>query len=199
MAEVFGPAYQLVLNGTIFDQAFVNVFWYVVLEGTGFEADDLGVAFKIGILPSICSVQNVAVEYQQMVINGVRDSHDVATIDIVESVGTITGDCLPPYAAWAYQISRSSTQMRNGYKRLPGVSESWQSNGEAVEGTPADTLQDVGATMHTHLELAGGTVAVMTVPRRQFHGVVVDPVQYWEGADCNYVRISTQNTRKFGR
>jgi hypothetical protein len=199
MAEVFGPAYQLTINGTIFDQPFSNVFYYVVLEGDGFDADNVGSAFKIGILPNIGGVQNVAVEYTDMVILGIRDSHDIATIDISDNAGIVSGDCLPPYAAWSFMISRDSTQMRNGYKRFPGVSESWQTNGEVATGTPDEDMEALAETLHSHLEISGDLIGVMTVPRRQFHGTPVDPVQYWEGADVIFKGISTQNTRKFGR
>jgi hypothetical protein len=199
MADTLGPVYQITVNGTIFDQVFVNVWYYNVPAGTGLEADAVGSAFKIGILPNICSVQSVAVEYLDMQIIGARDSIDVATIEIRESVGLVAGDCLPPFAAWSFMYSRANLLMRNGYKRFPGVAETWQLNGEVVEGTPEDTLAGLGETLHSHLILAGDEEAIVVTPRRQWHNVALDPVEYWISADCNFHGITTQNSRKFGR
>jgi hypothetical protein len=199
MPDTSGPVYQLTVQGTIFDQAFVNVFYYLVEGGPGIEADAIGSAFKIGILPNICGVQNVAVEYQNIQVVGARDSTDVADINIRESVGLITGDCLPPFVAWSFIITRQTTEMRNGYKRFPGVSETWQLNGEVVEGTPEDTLVALGDTLRTNLEVTTLLVGELVVPRRQWHSVPLEPVQYWHPADVNFHGITTQNTRKFGR
>lgn len=199
MPEAFGPAYQLTLQGTIFDQTFVNVFHYVVYEGTGDEADALGVAFKIGVLPNICGIQNVAVEYQTLTVNGERDSTDIAVIDIADYLGVVSGDCLPPFVAWAYTINRSSTQMRNGYKRFPGVTETWQTNGEVATGTPKTTVEALGADIKADLELEGGLIAPLCVPKRQWHNVPITPTEFWVPADVNFAYISSQSSRKFNR
>jgi hypothetical protein len=196
--EAFGPAYQIVVQGTIFDQVFVNVWHYVVFEGEGGDADPLGVAFKIAILENLVAIQNVAVEYQLMTINGERDSTEVAQIDISDLHGLVTGDCLPPYAAWAYRIARSSQEMRNGFKRFPGVSEAWQTNGEVASGTPATEVAGMGGTLKVDLSLSTGHIGVLTVPKRQWHNVPVVPIEFWIPGDVNYQNISTQNSRKFG-
>jgi hypothetical protein len=199
MVDTLGPVYQLTVSGTIFDQNFVNVWYYNVPGGEGLEADAVGSAFKIGVLPNICSVQSVAVEYLDMQIIGARDSTDVATIDIRESVGTVAGDCLPPFAAWSFIMSRANSLMRNGYKRFPGVAETWQLNGEVVEGTPEDTLVGLGETIHAHLAVTGDLEGILVTPRRQWNEVALNPVEYWVSADCLFHGITTQNSRKFRR
>jgi len=196
--QAYGPAYQLTLYGTIFDQPFVNVWNYVVYEGEGGEADALGVAFKIAILANLVAIQSVAVEYQYMQVNGERDSTDVATIDCSDYAGLVAGDCLPPYAAWSFMISRSSNQMRHGFKRFPGVAESWQTNGEVAAGAPDEAMETLAEQLKVDLELEGGLIAPLVVPKRQWHNAPVIPAEFWVPADVVFKGISTQNSRKFG-
>ncbi len=200
MAGAAGPVFQMVLQGTIFDQNFFNVFYYVNDDGIETTADDAGVAFHIGVLPNLRGIQNIAVEYTNLSVQGVRDNDEIASIDLLGENGTVTGsDCLPPFVAWAYIYARSSRLMRNGYKRFPGVSEAWQNGGEVATGTPETTVDNLGPVLKATLLATGGAHLNAVVPKRQFHNVALDPIEYWYPADINYLSISSQTSRKFGR
>lgn len=199
MADTTGPVYQLIIQGTIFDQVIENVFWYNVEAGTGFDADELGVAFREAVLSFIIGIQSTAVEWLTLFVLGARDSTDVATIDVTGTNGLITGDCLPPYAAWSYIYTRKSRAMRHGFKRFAGVPESWQTNGEVATGTPTTTVGDLGSSLQVILELGADVTGAPVVPQRQRHGVPLTPIEYWSPADINFHGITTQNSRKFGR
>lgn len=115
--------------------------------------------------------------------------------------GGVTGDVLPPFASWAFIKRRATATTRNGQLRLPGVPESLQVNGlataPAVEDLEAfaDIFQ-LGFSAAATLPQPFTATFVLRIVRKDATGALVLSNSI---SGVEYTRISTQNTRKFGR
>jgi hypothetical protein len=111
------------------------------------------------------------------------------------NAGLQSGDPLPPFVTWAFQYIRTRTDVHHGWKRLAGGTEAEQAGGTAASGTL--TYLDAIATA---MEATLASVFEPRIMRKKFDTLTSS----WVYTDfpisgVNYVRISTQNTRKFGR
>jgi hypothetical protein len=120
-------------------------------------------------------------------------------------VGARTGECLPPFVCYAFRKNRVSSAVRNGQIRIAGVSEGDQANGVVAGGMTA-ALNAVATLFQTTISFGGGQTALFQ-PRIFRAGRPAGPggvppavIQAdFEIQSVVYTRISTQNTRKFGR
>lgn len=108
--------------------------------------------------------------------------------------GVVSGDVLPPYAAFGVRFNRSLRTTRNGQKRLPGVGEESQSGGVL---TPV-VLQQVQSAASSLL--AFGTPDndyALHIVRFSPLGVLVTSNPALSATASSFV--TTQNSRKIGR
>jgi len=186
---------------------FLNVFHYLVtvdtgtmtLAGSGQNIIDDWAGDYTSYLQDIISSE---ITFSGIDITNLSDPDEIFVGDFTAPFsGGVTGDVLPPFAAWAFIKRRATAVTRNGQMRLAGVPESLQVNGVAT----APAVEDLDA-------FAGifqvGFSAAATLPEAfnaQFFPRIVrktptgglDVVNGITGVE--YTRISTQNTRKFGR
>lgn len=106
--------------------------------------------------------------------------------------GAVASEALPPFVAWDFKLVRETRASRNGRKRIGGVPESFQNKGVVVLGAAADAVNDHAATL-------GGSIASIS-----FGGTWVPKIYRWNPeaifgvVGCDYVKITSQNSRKFG-
>lgn len=191
-------------------QIFQNVFYYEqVFENPGATgAAQLAVEFKAVVFPKILDVIHQQAHFAAFSVENVIPGGDnvFETYGTTDFVGVQGGECMPPYAAWAFRLSRVETDIRNGQKRFGPVSELDQSSGVAV-GTVIPKLNTLSSGLFTTLGVVGTTSAYMprifrpaspsrTIPEK----VIPAKLQLVrQVGQVNFVRLSTQNTRKFGR
>lgn len=186
-----------------------NVFYYkqITPGGVSEGADALLAAFQTGLYPDIDAIQNVVINTREIRVENIVAGFDnaVATFGVGTEVGQRGGECLPPYAAWAFKLHRLSTAVRNGQKRFAGVSESDQVNGIAT-GTIIPLLNACASSLD---KILGGPVPdTATYQPRIFRAAREEdtiPAKIipallqadFDIADASFTGVSTQNSRKF--
>lgn len=77
------------------------------------------------VMAALAGLQSVSLQYVELVVEALYDVSDFYTIPYaVDQIGTIGGNQMSPYDAYAIQSNRVRTDIRRGNKRLAGVSES---------------------------------------------------------------------------
>lgn len=212
MIMALNDIYRITLS-TAYDAAasvtLQNKFYYketTTIPGND-DAAELHAQFKVVVLPLI---QNVIAN--QAHISALSTENIIPSADnVFESFGTTdfvgqrAGEAMPPFVTWAFRYNRVSTAVRNGQKRIGPISETDQSAGVAV-GTITSNLASLASQMGAVLGTIGITSLYtprifrvaepgFTIPEK----VVPAKLQAdFDVSDVDYIRISTQNSRKFG-
>lgn len=199
MAPLSGPTYRVTCRGTIFDQDWSNVFFFVATVDVSPSAADLAAAFAGLYMPAIQTIESIAVEWQFIDVDAVLGAVDFFSLGVESEAGDISGDCLPPYAAWAYKYVRADRTQRHGYKRFPGVPEIWQNNGEITAGAATTAALALATVLNSPLIGSSGSSYQPAVQQRTRNKITLVPPNYNAPATVVFQNISTQNSRKFGR
>jgi hypothetical protein len=144
----------------------------------------------------IKNFQSTSIQHFQYEVTNLDNPLEFGTFSNA-TFGTVSSEALPPFVAWAFRLNRASRSVRNGQKRIGGVPESLQVNGEATSG--ALSLLNLGATA-----LGNDITAISpngTWRPRIAHRLGTVPETYtpYPMVGASYRAISSQNTRKFGR
>lgn len=211
-----GDLYQLTFKQRAFNIQLVNVFTYIQTnENTDPDmssAEALNFAFQEDVVPFIAGVQTSDVDYIGIeVINCFDEAELFSTTTVVPDDGSVTPtDVLPLFMAWEFRTTRVRRDIRRGYKRFSGLDESMIFGGGPV--APYITgLLNLGVAMTANIQY----VTEPLTPT--FRPVIVGRVKYtteegneayrlpesavemgskWFAADFDFVRVSTQNSRK---
>jgi hypothetical protein len=176
-----------------------NVYWYVQ-TGDGSAASPIADALIFGFVndmfPVITPVQWGGIYHSEVSCENLASTEDFATELFLpgDFVGSASGEGLPPFNAWAFRYQRASTLVRNGAKRIAGVTETDLDNGVA-NSSALTRLAALANHMESDLELDSGELFKPVI----VHQVKVDDVITYTPYDVSgvsYIRVSTQNTRK---
>lgn len=198
-----GSRYKLTLTQTLFEQTLQNVFFYEQFGGTLTRAQSLFDAFDLEVLTDLKTIQSDELTYDSIAIENVDDPSDFyIAAPVINGGGNQTGEVLPPYACYAFRYNRTTMAVRNGQKRFGGVPEAANANGVLdatyntavanVETALGDDITDGTTNPQYRPKIAHRVFDTDTPPNLidyTFYGI----------ASVQYVRLSTQNTRKFGR
>lgn len=193
-----GDLYRVIDHQSFDGQEVLNVYHYVQTDGAG-AADELLTAFNEDMIPSIRAVQNTSLTHTLLEAINLDNDADFGSMALTSSnAGTRAGESLPVFTCWAFRYNRATRAVRNGQKRICGPNEGDQSGGDAISAmlTPLNAL--AGAMEDPVTE---------TVTSSSWKPVIVRttgtsaPFTYtsFDISSVQYVRISTQNTRKRGR
>lgn len=186
-------------------QTVLNVYFYLQATGDVQAADGLAAAFQDTMLPLLVPLQNDELTHTSIQVINIDNADDWFTLPLTaDNVGTSTSDGMPPYAVWAFRYNRTTRAVRNGQKRIGGVSEANVSDGVATGGAVTD-LAALAAAMGAALDDTLGNIFTPRIFHRA--PAVGTPPVYpplsdgtdYPVASVEYVSVSTQNTRKFGR
>lgn len=186
---------------------FLNVFHYLIdvsggtptLSGSGQNIIDDWAGDYTSLLQDIISAE---ITFDGIDLVNLTDPTEIFVGDFTSPFsGGVTGDVLPPYAAWAFIKRRATASTRNGQLRLPGVPESLQVNGLATAPAVEDLeafadLFQVGFSAAATLPEPFTAQFFLRIVRKDVTGAL-DVVNTITGVE--YRSLSTQNTRKFGR
>lgn len=198
-----GNRFQIIDHQTFLGQEVVNVYFYRQTAGLTEAAADLADLYVSTILPELVNIQSTQVTHTQIVCNNVDNLSDYVELPLtVDNTGLESGEALPPYACYAFRFNRATRAVRNGQKRIAGIVEAGQSNGVAVSGD-LPQLSTIASVMAQQLTSTDNTFQPVIYHR--FPADVTHPHPPlslgtdYDISGVQYVRISTQNTRKFGR
>lgn len=200
-----GDVYEIRLRGEYLGQVVLNVFHYRSSGSNDITEPIATVAAAMGsiLVTAIADVQNEAFQWLDAYAKKLVEGGDESTFPFSGGVpGSVTGEGLPPHDCWAFRYNRSLTTTRHGQKRFAGVSEGQHENGVATTSVLTDlsALADVLERDITSADGFGtGEILRPVIYSKFLNGElretpVVNPV-----SSVQYVRISTQNTRKIYR
>lgn len=189
-----GDRYKLTHNYIAMGQNMANVYVYEQNEGGG-SAEELAAAWLTDVFPDIRQIQNEAAVTQDIEVINLDNDDDFHTLPCtVGCDGVQTGDVMPPYVSWAFRLNRASRASRHGQKRIGGVNETHVAAGVATAGF-LPTLNATADAIEATLSDGFGNEWELRIPR---FGPTGELVQVFPISSVDYVRVSTQNSRKFG-
>jgi|SRR6185369_1092498 len=193
-----GAVYKLVDNQSFLGMTARNVYWYRQTEGTETDAAALGNLFANNIMPSICAFQTTEVVHDHIYIENQALVGDFADIYPVSgNVGVVANITMPPFVAAAFRLNRSVRGIHNGQKRYAGFPEEGAVNG--ILNPSYTTLMDTLAAL-IGSDLANDDLSLIYEPVIRHQTTPTSGVYgYIRVASAVFTRISSQNTRKYGR
>lgn len=193
-----GDLYQLIDVQSQSGQQVLNVYYYKqVSEGTATnQVLALASAFESTLMGPIRDVQSIVVIHDHYQIINTDNTAEFGNVSTGED-GNIGGDVLPPFVAYSFRWNRVDRAVRNGQKRIAGVPENFQNGGVATAA--AEILLDVLATLMGN-NITDPTTEAIFRPQIVHRSVPGVPIYTpYNVGSVEYTRISSQNTRKFGR
>ena len=180
--------------GDVLGQEAINVWYFHSSTYTSTPGDILS-AFDASYITHQLDIMNANSHVTFIDAQFERGSTDFASLSLGVG-GHVSGDCLPAFVSWDFTLLRGGALERNGYKRIQGVSESDQLNGQATAGAFAN-LNALSAFYAAGLTV--GTDAWLPAIRRtKINHVVQTPPKYFTVSNVIYSKIGSQNTRKPG-
>lgn len=195
-----GNRYELIDGQEYLGQDCLNVYYYRQISGLAGDAADLRQAWASTILPAVIAVQCDDVAHVAIATKNLDLPTDFELFALAPpTTGVLVGDPMPPFVAWAFRLHRQQTDIHHGAKRYVGISESSQSLGVA-DGTITTALFNLANALGSDLTGISGATYEPRIMRRLLDGAGhLIGYQDFPMGIASYVRISTQNTRKFGR
>lgn len=173
-----------------------NVLHYRV--GSVGTADETGLttAFIAEVLPLMLDVQHLTMEHQKMTVLNLTDNIGWADVDLIpDQQGVLGGEVEPPFVCYAFRKNRALRRVRSGQLRVCGVPEGAINYGLAGPLVEDDLDQLAVALGETIIDGTGGSYVPVIIGKNP-DGTVRD----FAGIESvEFVSISTQNSRKYGR
>lgn len=182
-------------------QTCLNVFHYrVASRDAGVVYQDVQDAFNewwgVSVVP-ITSANAILTRQTILNLTNGLDIHE----DVVSTPGGLSGDDLPSFNAWGFQLVRTTRLTRHGSKRFVGVLEAQTVGNEPAAGL-VDELNTCAAKLKEGI-VRSGTAADMTLTpiiigrTKNLAGVYeLDLAKVNLVADAVFTRITSQNSRK---
>jgi len=221
--------YEVTLRQRYFDQSVINVFNYVTLAGIGVTPTALELITEMGFIPSgdplafdtdtlagkISALQSVGAEFlsvEARELYSLTDFYEAVYSPALLATGG-AGEASPPFVAYGLFSSRVRTDIRRGFKRFVGVSETWVTHGGVVTGTGVTALADVAEKMSDVLSGVTAAYAPCVISRQKIVDIDTGRISYelypteseqeehtavgieWAG----YSTVRSQTSRQYGR
>lgn len=195
-----GNRYELIDAQEFLQQDCLNVYFYRQITGAAGNAPDLTQAWVAAILPAVLAIQSTALNHVAVGTKNLDLPTDFDFAPVIPPApGLVAGDPMPPFVAFAFRLHRMQTDIHHGAKRYAGVPEPWVSAGVADASILA-TLFTLAGVLDDNLVGASGATYEPRIMRRLLdaQGHLIGYEDFPMGI-ATFVRVSSQNTRKFGR
>ena len=196
MPTVTNELYKITLQGTYFDQTWVNVFWYYNFAGVGNETlAQVASGFDDNIIDAMAAAQNEDVLYKTIRVSHVNGT--LADVNITPSQvnGDIVNTPMAPFLAASIRLNRTTKETRNGWKRIVGLTEE-NTGATSFSGAFTTLLTALGTAILDPISAGTGTDNLVPVIVRE-----TSPGN-WIYNDIQSIQVinkpTTQNTRKIG-
>lgn len=186
---------RIQMVGAYLAQEVITTFYYGTNDAIETLAD-IAAGFLINIDTPLIACLNENVLYVQLLLQRLTGSLDFLVYPI-SSRGGRTGDGLPPFVAYDITNLRAGLGERNGYLRLPGVSETDQIDGVAV---PAQLtrLSTLCTALNTPIVPVASSYQLL-IRRTAHNNIPFNPPVFFTKGLSVYSKIGSQNSRKYGR
>lgn len=114
--------YQIKHTGLFLGEPGLNVY-HVERTDPGFDATDMTLAFQDSIVPSLKACQSLQYLYQEITAQNLGDPTDFDTRSMLGQTGEHTGTAANSSLAFSIRFPRQRTDMRDGFKRWGGMTE----------------------------------------------------------------------------
>lgn len=205
MAISVGDILQITVVQTYLSQVMNNIFYYEVesVTGTPTYVEVVG-GFALDVLNSMNAIQSSAVANSRVIIKNLTNG-----LDIFEVPNTATGDRAgsgnPSFTSWGFRLIRSTGLTRHGSKRVGGVLEEDVSGNSPAAGIVSALSEFAGfCASPIAVDGAAGDTTINPVivgrfPTGDPNAGELDLSKINPISDAQFIRVTTQNTRKAGR
>lgn len=149
---------------------------------------------------SVHPVQLASAVIDTCEITNLTNGVDIAN-KLYNGAGDVSGNNMPSFTAWGFQLYRTNRITRHGWKRIVGVPEEW-TIGNNADPTRLAALGTAASMLGSPVIKSGTldedfTMTPVIVGRTRVAGkyeldlTKINPVQ-----SAAYIRLTTQNTRK---
>jgi len=190
-----GDHYEILDFQELQGQECLNVYVYQA-TGSDVNAVNVKTVFNDGVAVHMLDLQNEHITHTHIQVINLDDPTDFSDT-VVEEAGNVSGDCLPPYDAFAIRFVRTSREVRHAHKRIAGVSESAQAQGTLNSGTITN-LEAIAAFIAGPIVSSDPAITLtFKIWRRP---TLSAPQQFFDiGSYVVNTNVSTQVSRKIGR
>lgn len=191
--------YALILRTTAKGIECKNTFWYKTSIST--TALNLSEKWEGQVLGDIRGVLSSDVTFVDLYTYNLVDEEDFATYDLGGVQGLKGADSLPIFCGWYFRYIRTSRQIHDGRKTFAGIAETDVIDGVAT-GLVAADLDATATTLATPLDLGFSAIATPCIAQTEEYTNPENgktyrrPVTLIGITDVQYVKVSTQNSRK---
>jgi len=192
-----GDKFKLIDAQTFLGKNLYNVIHYEGMSGTC-NAADLAHAYETYVINEMIDVQSSDLVHAQVVVFNMTNVADyVDDVLTTANVGTIAGDNLPPYVALAFRFVRSERGHHHGALRLGGLTEQLNTDG-VLDAAYVTAVGEIATILMGPIYGITGVYSprIYRAPNTIKPGYSNAEAFYTPSAVA-FVRISTQNSRKF--
>lgn len=187
-------------------QAVYNIYHYQMTEvGSLVDYVNIMGVFNTWIVNAVRTFQTTAVEHTRITIKNLTNGIDIYEYPQSE-FGNITGDDEASFYALGFRLVRSTLITRHGSKRIGGIPEAAVSGNSLVSGFVGD-VDNLADHMGLPLEVDSGgdydfiaiPVIVGRFPYTSPDAGEIDLSRINPVSAAQFIRVTTQNSRKLGR
>lgn len=194
---------ELVDNQEFFGQEVINRYWYYLNSTSTVDVAALAATFITNVVDAMRVIQSDQLNHLTVdVINHTDLASFGSFVTGTAGIRTPT-EIMPPFVAVGIRLLRTTRDMRNGFKRIAGMTEDIQNEGLFTAGfltTVATQATGISATL---TESIRNYQPVIIRNRPTNHDPLIDPL---DTATWRYTFVSgtavknavtTQNSRKY--
>lgn len=196
MSILTAGLYRVDLFQTYFNEQLLNTFWYLADTGADDLAGDLALNFDVDVMPDIVAIQNTSVLYTLIRVTPIFGTGIEVNRIPTASAGAVSGDAMPTFMAVSIRLNRTTSELRNGWKRFAGLVEA-NTGAQSFAGAYIAACETLANTL-TNPVVGGGVNYLPYIVRKPFSTLAQSP--NWEGIETQtgtvLNRPTTQSTRK---
>jgi hypothetical protein len=204
-----GDLYQIVDVQRLDNQVCLNVYFYKrnapVLVGN--PAQQVADAFDASVIPAIADVQSPSLVHEELRVQNLFDASDSYTKLISEAGTGSASDTATPFDALGLRLVQDNGAIRNGSKRLAGVTDGMASQGILNDSATITALIAAGVAMVAGVDIGivANAITPVIIQRILDAGRYRLPANSGEAVygnitDALYnVDVTSQVSRKYGR
>lgn len=187
-------------------QEVLNVYFYRV---ESFESlvdyQDIADQFEVLVLGDVRAMQNDGLEHDRLIIRNLTNGVDLFE-EPVGTLGTVVQEATPSFTSAGFRLVRTTTVTRHGAKRIAGLPETYVSGNSIVGGgvaAVAAVADAIGALLEQSGTVDHDFVLTPVIVGRTEIGTTgnyeLDLTKINVVASAQYIRLTTQATRRAGR
>lgn len=188
-----GDFYIVLDKQRYYGREILNRYYYLQTAG-GEGAEELANVFTETVIAAVTNIQSDQLEH--VMVSVINPDNPADFVDFTADLpisGDVAGDDLPAFVAWGFKYIRTTRSIRNGAKRIAGVTEAWLDEEDVAFGTASDSVLAASIVMGATLTGPDGGVFEPQLARVGEGGAITyyEPVK-----DVIFTRVTTQNSRK---